>query len=319
MRPITLIQSPVQFIENRQEGLHKYLLGLNELSGVTTILREVIFRDKYAYIGEDILSNAAARGTAIHEAVQAWLMRETYFMPKDLEPYVIDANEAVDAWREDENRAKQKALAVEYLVSDCKDIATRIDIVKSEGEGVALEDIKTTYLLDEEFLSWQLSIEKYLFEKQNPGEPVVRLTADWYNRAKRRWVVKDIPDKGRDEVERLIAAWKAGEFWGLPMPKADDVPAVIIDLGQIYAQLTAEEERAVARRKEFRDRLMQAMKDNGIKTFKTDGFQVTYTEPGTTSTFDREALLKAHPELANELNKYIKTSPKKDSIKITIK
>ena len=313
------MQSPVQFIENRQEDLHKYLLGLNELTGVTTILREVIFRDKYACIGEDILSNAAARGTAIHEAIQALLMGETYFMPKDLEPYIVDANEAVEAWREDEQRAKRHALACEYLVSDCKDIATRIDIVEPDGEGVALEDIKTTYTLDEEFLSWQLSIEKYLFEKQNPSIPVTRLTADWYNRAKRRWVIKDIPDKGRDEVERLIAAWKAGEFWGLPMPTGGDVPAVIIDLGDIYAQLTTEAERATARRDEFRDRLMQAMKDNGIKTFKTEGFQVTYIEPGTSTSFDREALLKAHPELADDIKKYFKTSPKKDSIKITIK
>ena len=59
MKQIALIQSPVQFIENRQEGLHKYLFGLEELTGVTTILKDVMFRDKYSGIDDALLRNAA--------------------------------------------------------------------------------------------------------------------------------------------------------------------------------------------------------------------------------------------------------------------
>ena len=86
MKQITLTESPVQFIENRQEGLHKYVLDLEELTGVTTILGQVMFRDKYTGIDDAVLRNAADRGTAIHAAVQANMMGVDYELDPDLQP-----------------------------------------------------------------------------------------------------------------------------------------------------------------------------------------------------------------------------------------
>ena len=98
MKPTTLPQSRVQFIENRAEGMHHYILGLNELTGVTTILKDVIYRDKYTGIDEAVLRNAADRGTAIHEAVQAYMMGVDYELDPYLQPYELDARVAWDAW-----------------------------------------------------------------------------------------------------------------------------------------------------------------------------------------------------------------------------
>lgn len=320
MKQIVLQQSPVQFIENREEGLHKYLMGLTELTGVTTILREVIFRDKYEGIDPEVLRNAATRGTAIHEAVQAWMMREKWTPAEDLMPYYEEAVEALEAWKADGPRAAMEALATEYTISDCKEVATRADVVTEAGENlVDLDDIKTTYALDEEFLSWQLSVEKYYFEKQNPGVKVRKLLAFWYNRQRKVWAIKEVPYKGDVEVERLMAAWRAGEFWGLPAPAEGDVPAVVSSIAEVYAELEAEAQRATAKRDEFRARLMQAMKDNGVKSIKAEGFQVTYVEAGTTSKFDKAGLVAAHPDWQAEINKFTKSGPRAESIKITLK
>ena len=61
-----LYESPVQFIEDRPNNIHEYWLGFGTLQGVTTILKNVIFYDKYSDIDPAVLRRAADRGTAIH-------------------------------------------------------------------------------------------------------------------------------------------------------------------------------------------------------------------------------------------------------------
>lgn len=313
-----LVESPVQFIEDREQGIHKYYLGFEELTGVTSILNAVIFRDKYCGISDSVLANAARRGTAIHEAIQAYMEGRPDHLADDLLPYKDDAKEALDKWNEDGDRSKMKAIATEYLVSDCKQVATKIDVVtptEADNE-IDIADIKTTYQLDEEYLSWQLSVEKYLTEKQNPGTKVRRLLYYWWNRQTRDWYIKEVADKGTIMVERLLAAWIAGEFWGLPQ-KAE-VPALVLSIANVYAELELECQTAEARRDEFRTRLMEAMKQHGVKSFKADGFSVTYTAPGTTSKFDKKALLAARPDLKEIIEKYTKDSARSESISVRL-
>lgn len=332
MKQVELVKSPVQFVEDREEGLHKYYMGFNELTGVTTILNAVIFRDKYCGINRKVLNQAARRGTAIHEALQAYLTGQPLQLADDLKPYELDAIEARTAWdRQNDGPIFQETLRafklgaeVEYLVSDCKEVATKIDVVTSsevydELNGIDISDIKTTYQLDDDYLEWQLSVEKYYFERQNPGLKVRRLLVYWWDRQRKVWVLKEYQYKGDELVERLLAAWRAGEYWGLPAAKEQQVPAVIVNIANIYAELVADAEAAEARRDEFRDRLKEAMKEHGVKSFKADGFSVSYTEPGTTSKFDKKGLLAARPDLKEVIEKFTSTSAKADSITIRMK
>lgn len=322
MKQIELVKSPVQFIEDREQGIHKYYLGFSELSGVTAILNAVIFRDKYAGIGVHVLNKAAQRGTAIHEAIQAYVMCKTFELSDDLQPFIADAMEAREAWTADVSRAMKQGVAVEYLVSDCKEIATKIDVVEPSDDvegGVDISDIKTTYQLDEDYLAWQLSVEKYLFERQNPGLKVRRLFAWWWNRQRKAWEIRELAYKGDDEVERLFAAWRAGEFWGLPNKDEKQLPAAIVSIANVYTELERECKTAEARRDEFRTRLMDAMNDYGIKSFKAAGITVSYIAPSTSGSLDKTGLLADHPELKEVLSKYTKTTQKGESIRITLK
>lgn len=317
----TLTQVPVQFLENRAEGLHKYLLGLVELTGVTTILKEVIFRDKYSGIDPAVLRNAADRGTAIHEAVQAYMTDDLgWELSADLKDYEADALKAGFSWQSDPGRAARRAVAVEYLVSDCKAVATKIDVVEADGKGgYILGDIKTTSMLDMEYLSWQLSVEKWLFENQNPGAKVTALRAIWYNRSRNEWKEVDVYDRGAADVERLLAAWQAGEFWGMPMPTDAEVPAPVMSLAEYYADMEARIKELTARRDEFRDRLLQLMQEHGIEKVKADGFTCSLVAASERRSIDTKRMQAEHPELSAMFSQYEKTVQVKQSIKITLK
>ena len=93
-----LPQSKVRFIEDRANGRHEYWLGFETLCGVTTLLNETLFSKKYEGIDKDVLDNAANRGTAIHEAVQAYEMGEEYVISSDLKKHEADAKKAAKAW-----------------------------------------------------------------------------------------------------------------------------------------------------------------------------------------------------------------------------
>lgn len=320
MRQTQLIQSPVQFIENRAEGMHHYILGLNELTGVTTILKDVIYRDKYTGIDEAVLRNAADRGTAIHEAVQAYMMGVDYELDPYLQPYELDARVAWDAWTNNPACAGLVAEAVEYLVSDCKEIASKIDVVRQVADGkFAIADIKTTYQVDIEYVSWQLSVYKYLFERQNPNSEVVQMQVFWYNRREKMWRLDDIPDKGTAEVERLLDAWRKGEFWGMPMPADTEYPAPLLNIGQMYAEMEQAVKDATAKRDEFRDRMLAAMTDAGIEQVKAEGFTCSLVGESERKGFDYKRMIKEHPDLADLFGEYETTTKVKPSIRILLK
>ena len=61
-------------------------------------------------------------------------------------------------------------------MSDDEYIASSIDIL---FDGYDLCDVKTSAQLDVNYVSWQLSIYAYLFERQNPTLKAGRLLALW--------------------------------------------------------------------------------------------------------------------------------------------
>lgn len=241
-------------------------------------------------------------------------------LSEDLKPFLVDATQARGAWIADAERREMRAVAVEYLVSDCKEVATKIDVVLPSGENmVDLSDIKTTYQLDEDYLSWQLSIEKYFFEKQNPNLKVNRLLAFWYNKAKKEWQIREIQDKGTAEVERLLNAWRNGEYWGMPAI-GSDVPTPVRSVAEFYAEIEYKIKEYTAQRDEFRSRLQALMEKHNVPQVKLEGFTCTYVGETERKGFDYKRLIEEHPEMWDGLlEEYQTTTRVKPSLKITLK
>lgn len=105
---------------------------------------------------------------------------------------------------------------------------------------------------------------------------------------------------------------EVGEEWSdsdlMPFEKNDI--AVFTSYLQRIQQLEelAEESKA---------KVFQFMKDNNIKSLKSDSYTVTFIPESTTTTLDKKKLFTAHPEI-NESD-YLKTSPKKAYITVKLK
>ena len=68
---------------------------------------------------------------------------------------------------------------------------------------------------------------------------------------------------------------------------------------------------------ESKAKLLDMMTKSGVKSIKSDAYNITVVPPGTTSRFDKKKLLKDHPEI-NEAD-YTATSERKAYLKITLK
>lgn len=171
---------------------HIYMTKYGDiLTGVTTILGQTIFKDKYKSIPEYILEKAAAYGTLVHAKCE--------------EHDIFGEFDCVEVENYIKIKKENNLIPIdnEYLVSDNERVATMIDIVfQSTDDSVHLADIKTTSKLDIDYLSWQLSICSWLFEMQNPDIKVDKLFGIWLRKEKSKLI--EIDRKNNEEIEKLL-------------------------------------------------------------------------------------------------------------------
>lgn len=288
---------------------HTYTNGEGkQLSGVTALLKRQLFADKYDGISEKVLEQAAERGNLIHRQVE---MYETFggnidTLSDEARTYVTlkDAN-------------KFETIATELLVSDFENVASGIDVVWEKNGHVFLCDIKTTSKLDMEYLSWQLSIYKYLLLRNNPDVEIRGLYACWLPReqyGKPKLVPVD--EKPMAWVKDLIETDARGEQWVNPeaalVAEREQSLAVPQELTRAIASYLEAEKQA----KEMKEQLRALMQEHGITKWECDEFTATIGKDSETTTFDSKAFKEANPD---EYNKYLKTSTRKGSFKVTLK
>ena len=288
---------------------HTYTNGEGkQLSGVTALLKRQLFADKYDGISEKVLEQAAERGNLIHRQVE---MYETFggnidTLSDEARTYVTlkDAN-------------KFETIATELLVSDFENVASGIDVVWEKNGHVFLCDIKTTSKLDMEYLSWQLSIYKYLLLRNNPDVEIRGLYACWlpkeqYGKPK----LVPVDEKPMTWVKDLIETDARGEQWVNPeatlVAEREQSLAVPQELTKAIASFLEAEKQA----KEMKEQLRALMQEHGITKWECDEFTATIGKDSETTTFDSKAFKEANPD---EYNKYLKTSTRKGSFKVTLK
>lgn len=294
------IQEKVLFCEAE----HTYTMEGRQLSGVTTMLKEMLFQDKYSGISEDILKKASEYGTSVHKGVEALIMCE-----KDNAETSEEKNFIKIATKMGIN-----PLVSEYLVSDEQHIASSIDIVAQGKKGeIILADIKTTYGgLDKDYLSWQLSTYAYLFELQNPNLKVDKLYGIWLRKDESDYAeIKRIPS---EVIQQLISDYVAG----IPtMLTASNLPIEIISLADIIKSKLAEQKKIADEVEQMKMQMLDTMKANGIEKIDLqDKVLITYIAPTERETLDSKKIKENHPDL---YSMYLKKSSVKESIKITLR
>lgn len=294
---ITLNKSQVVF----RELDHTYTLDGKSLSGVTSILNRQLFADKYSGISDEVLNKAAEYGKGVHESIELY---DSLGIGED--------EDAVKAYIKLCQKEGLTRLDNEYLISDNDYVASSIDVVFDD---CSLADIKTTSHLDEEYVSWQLSIYAYLFELQNPDLQANRLLAIWIPKARYgKPKVVEVPRKPVSEVVRLIEADKAGQQYVPSIASTTEI-TIANDVVQEVIRIERELKELKDKQTELREGLLKQMQDHNIKSFKTDGLSLTRKLATTKTSLDSKMLQEKYPEIYNEC---LKTSEVKESLLIKI-
>jgi len=292
-RELELNDSGVVFIENPRG----YWIGETHLEGLTGMIGRQLFPNKYAAVPEKILAKAAARGHRIHEEIQVYDM------------FGEISSEEVK-WYADMKESEQfDVLDSEYLVTDGTHFASAIDKVIVKDGKVCLADVKTTYELDKEYISWQLSIYKYLFNLLNPDIEVDKLYAIWVRDGASLHEVPEIPQEeviellncerqGTQYIKKEIDASKAIEV-------AKQMSEVLVEIAELEAKIDA-----------FKVQLEELFGQYGVDKLDNEYFTITRVAGFTKETFDGAKFKEEHPKLHK---RYVKQTEVKPSIRIKLK
>lgn len=303
MKATDLTTSPIIF----DPEAHEYLLIGEDFtstaySGVTSILSQVLFPSKYKDVDEEVLARAATRGTRIHELCQATDTIPTEPQEGD-DQYVSEVTnyELLKVANDIE------MITNEYLVSrEDWGIASQIDCVDSEGN---LYDIKTTYRLDTEYVSWQLSFYAEMFERQNPSLKAGKLFAIWLRGAECKLV--EVPRKSPEQIEQVIKAWQAGET--LTTADGDEIDRLVAIEEQIAILKDALSELETKRLQAL-EPIQAKMDEDGVKSVDNPRIKITLVADSTSTRFDSKRFKADHSDLFKEYSTkttragYIKTT-----------
>ena len=291
MKQSNVIFDPINHTYTTPEG--------KSLSGITGMLSRQLFPNKYSAVPEGVLQKAAERGSAIHEDCRN--IDEWDNLPQFKEGGL---------YKELRDREGILPIANEFIVSDDEHFATAIDVVDTDFN---LYDIKTTFVLDHDYLSWQLSINAYLFELQN-GFSAGNLYAIWL-----RDTAKLIPivPKPREEVIRLLNCEINGEQYTQELPA--DVNVMLQKLSDIEFAIMEIENTAKTyeeKAKQLREGLKAEMEKSGVKKWETDNITITYVNATERRGIDSVKLKAEQPSIYEQ---YSKITNVNSSIKIKLK
>ena len=295
---IELVKSSVVF----DAESHTYTLGDKKLQGITGMISRQLFPGKYDGVPKFVMNRAADKGSKIHSDCEL----------ADLTG-IMNCIEAENYTFERQN-AGYEPLENEYTVSDNEYFASNIDCVWVKDGEISLADIKTTYSLDEEYLSWQLSTYAYLFELQNPTLKVHHIFGVWLRGTKSKLV--EVERKSAEELKRLMECEINGSSYITEVATKEStqiLPATIIDA---IVELEEAAKEIKSQQEEMKEKLKAAMKEHGIKSWDCEQMKVSYTPETTAKTFDSNKFKEENEELYNQ---YLKESRKSDSIRITLK
>lgn len=300
---------------------HTYTNDGRLLLSVTEVIKRYVFPDLYSNVPEEVLNKAAERGTATHAIIEKYikgtLTNEEY-----------EANKAdVDAFVSEIEKNRFRFSQSEYIVSDNELLAGTVDILGMCMEGDNLRyiiaDIKTTRSLNIEYLQWQLSLYKYLLEREkyssydydSLGLYGIHLRDDKCKIVK----IEPLP---LEAIESLLDAIRHNvqpEDWKKPQSDLLNVK-----------ELTEQYRAAFAKRAELQEKVKELDEEiesclAGIKqeflrigTYKEafDDVEISLPTDTIRRTFDKASFAKRHPELKAELDECCKETRIEGKIKI---
>jgi len=285
------------------EEKHEYTLDGKKLISVTQLMQKHGLAPSYAGVSTEVLNAKAERGTLIHKEIEDFNKNgEIGFTPE------------MSNFKEYIENNKVKVMASELrLHNDI--VAGTCDLILNYGDGCyTIADIKTTYQLHEEAVSWQLSIYAYL-----TGNPTIKRGQAFHFGKTGSLGVVNIPLKPMEEIEKLMECERNGVLYSAPIEEIviDDNKVVeIAELEKLIKTLDGQVKAAKQKQDELKGALLQEMESRGLKSFEKGNLKITYVAPSTRSTLDSKAIKEKYPAIYEA---HLKETEIKASLKITLK
>ena len=294
------------------EEKHEYTLNGKILISVTQLMQKHGLAPSYAGVSTEVLKAKAERGTMIHEEIEHFNKTGEIGFTTELFEFI--------KYIEENN--------VEVLESELKlyndIVAGTCDLILCRNEKQTIADIKTTYTLHTEAVSWQLSIYAYLYWNNHDGNSeLAKLDyntmsgqAFHFNNEKELTVV-DIPLKPYDEIEKLMECERNGELYNQELTVHDKI--LLKELAQaesLIKRIEDEKKQAEEEAKRLREHLLNEMEKRSIKVFENENIKLTYVAPSKRITLDSKGIKEKYPDIYEEFSKETEI---KASVRITLK
>lgn len=163
------------------DDTHTYLADGVILPSVTQIL-SLKFKDQYKGVNEDVLARAAERGTQIHKAIELYCKGEDLELPEVRGFKFLQKNYDISVLANE--------VPILLFEKGKPIIAGRTDMLAHIEGKFTLADIKTTSVLNRNYLMYQLNLYRVGFE-QSYNMDIERLAGIHLRRDVRKLV--DIP------------------------------------------------------------------------------------------------------------------------------
>ena len=289
---------------------HEYTLDGKKLISVTQLMQRYGLAPNYSGVDPAVLEAKAKYGTHIHEEIEQWIKERKIGFTQELVNFVTFLNET-----------NTIAIESEYKVYNDV-VAGTIDLILERNQQDIIADIKTTYQIHKESVSWQLSIYLHLYINLiNDAYPQRCLK---YNQFKGECYhfnkegelnVVEIPLKPESEVEKLIQAVRDDKPYEMETIESSEI-AKIVELEKLIKYYDDEKKKIEAKEQELKDAILKAMEESGMTQLDTDLIKITYMAESTRTSLDTKAIKEKYPEIYND---NLKETKVKSQLRITLK
>lgn len=284
-----------------EKETHQYFDNDIELISVTRLMAKHGLAPDYSGVSRAVLGRKAARGTLIHEEIEAWIKRGEIGFTEEVASFVeyVKDNFIIPSGSE----------VIVY-----NDIcAGTVDLFMIDAYGKRwIADIKTTERIHEDAVAWQLSIYNALSDRD------ADIFAVFHFDREGRLTVRELKPKPKEEVERLFQCEREGRPFvpNVPYIIEDALLEELSDFEMIIKQADAQKKAAEEQAKAIKDAILRAMEQNGISTFEQNGIRLTVVAGGEKTQLDTARLKDEMPDVAKKYAKKVKTAP---YLRVTIK
>ena len=269
------------------------------LISATQLMEKHHLSPDYSKVDKEVLKAKAERGTLIHKEIEDYIREGKMGFTEELEEFV--------EWR---NEAKPSTIFSEFMVAN--DIAAGTVDLMFDIDGVLyIADIKTTYQLHMDALSWQLSIYNALLGYTADVAQVFHFDKNG------KLVISNVPLKPKEEVEKLFECERNGEIYERHVELIS--PNQIAELTE--AELLIEEsirlkKEGESRMKKITEGLKVAMVENGVFSFKTEKLQINLVKGYEKESVDTAKLREMFPDVYEKVKK---TSTVATNVRVQLK